>query len=104
MVMFTCVLCNEEKLKPTAKTSENQLCTGCDAEIQHQLNEIDRNTKPHQKRKEVIKFLSHIPEKALSETHKKMAEEIADPDLNHRTECVGRLGEIELGENGIQRK
>jgi len=121
MGIVSCPNCEETFLSPGAEGQK--LCGSCHTSIQHKMNEIDREytmkddqklsdneysekfKRMHEKRvRRIDHLLKGIPPSLMPSDLAQMAEEIKDPEIRHRTYCIGRLDEIESTDQGVQLK
>lgn len=119
MGVVTCPNCEETFLSP--RKEGQKLCGSCKTHIQHKMNEIDREytmkddqqlneeeytekfKRMHEKRvRRIDHLLKSIPPSLMPSELAQMAEEIKDPEIKHRSYCLGRLDEIESTDQGVQ--
>ena len=95
MPVITCPKCEETSLK-SKQAKPPELCTTCVAELQEEINRIDRTNDRYTKRGKLKNRLHQIPDEAIPEDLALMIEEVADPDIENRQYCIGKLNEIKL--------
>lgn len=101
MTMITCVQCGETVLK-SSKTEEPAMCGTCRTNLQKEINRIDRENDRYTKRGKIKNRLHDIPDEAIPEDLALHIEEVADPEIDDRQHCLGRLEELKtIGDKEI---
>jgi len=93
MPVITCPRCDETILKPEG-TETPELCTTCVADLQEEINRIDRKNDRYTKRGKLKNRLHNIPDEAIPENLALHIEEVADPEIEDRQYCLGKLNEL----------
>lgn len=102
MPVITCVKCEEKVLK-SKPVNEPTLCADCETDLQEEINRIDRTNDRYTKRGKIKNRLHNIPDEAIPEYLALHIEEVADPDIDNRQYCLGKLNELKtIGDKEIQ--
>lgn len=101
MSVINCAKCEETVLKPS-NTQEPALCGDCRTSLQKEINRIDRENDRYTKRGKIKNRLHNIPDEAIPESLALHIEEVADPEIDDRQHCLGRLEELKtIGDKEI---
>jgi len=94
MPVITCAKCNESVLKGSKDVNPPELCTTCTTDLQEEINRIDRQNDRYTKRGKIKNRLHDIPDEAIPESLALQIEEVADPEIENRQYCLGKLHEL----------
>jgi len=94
MPLITCVKCEEKVLKPSG-TETPAMCINCNTGLHEELNRIDRQNDRYTKRGKIKNRLHDIPSEAISDTLALHIEEVANPNIESRQFCLGKIHEID---------
>jgi len=101
MPVITCAKCNEQVLK-SKDANPPELCTTCSTNLQEEINRIDRTNDRYTKRGKIKNRLHDIPDEAIPERIALQIEEVANPNIENRQYCIGKLNELKtIGDKEI---
>lgn len=93
MTVINCAKCEETVLKPFDPETP-ALCSTCRTNLQTEINQIDRNEDRYTKRGKLKNRLHDIPGEAIPDDMKLQIEEVANPNIDKRQHCLGKLHEM----------
>lgn len=93
MPKINCAKCGQSTLKPDG-TEKPVMCSNCVAQLEEEINRIDRNDDRYTKRGKLKNRLHDIPDEAIPKSMALMIEEVADPEINDRQYKLGRMEEL----------
>lgn len=93
MPVIKCVKCEQTILK-SRDTNPPELCGECLTNLQEEINRIDRTNDRYTKRGKIKNRLQNIPDEAIPEHLALQIEEVADPNIENRQYCIGKINEI----------
>lgn len=100
MPVIKCPRCGKEVLKPSADPPE--LCAECKAELEEEINRIDRKNDRYTKRGKLKHRLDEIPDEAIPESLALQIEEVANPEIETRQYKLGKMNELkQIGDKEI---
>lgn len=95
MPVIECAKCGKSVLKP-GKVDTPELCTTCKTSLQREINKIDRKDDRYTKRGKLKNRLHEIPDEAIPQEAALQIEEVANPEIERRQYCIGRLDELKI--------
>jgi len=94
MTLIECARCNDKLVKSGEEPPS--ICGSCRTQIQERINQIERRDDRYTNRGKIKNVLKDIPSEALPEEIALQAEEVANPEIDHRTHCKGKLSEMKI--------
>lgn len=95
MTLIECVDCNDKVLKP-GDVEPPLLCGKCRTNLQEEINRISREDDRYTDRGKIKNRLKKIPSEAIPEEIILQIEEVANPEIEEREHCKGRLSEMKI--------